>query len=66
LVLFGRLWYTVAAFLEPLWSSCLDACSLICSLTMVCLPHTTRDISSSSHHYQTMARRSHHVAARHR
>jgi hypothetical protein len=34
----------LAVFLEPLWSSCLDTCSLICSLTIVCLPHT--------HHYR--------------
>jgi hypothetical protein len=44
LVSFGSLWYTVAAFSEPLWSSYLDACSLICSLTMVCLPHTSLQV----------------------
>jgi hypothetical protein len=56
----------LAAFSEPLWSSCLDTCSLICSLTMVCLPHTTTGTSSSSRYCQTMARRSHHYADRHR
>jgi hypothetical protein len=37
---FGSLWYTVAAFLEPLCSSYIYACRLICSLTMMWLPHT--------------------------
>jgi hypothetical protein len=44
LVSFGSLWYTVIAFSEPLWSSCLDAWRLICSLTMVCLPHTSLQV----------------------
>jgi hypothetical protein len=30
----------LAAFFEPLWPSYLDACTLICSVFMVCLPHT--------------------------
>jgi hypothetical protein len=37
----------LAAFVEPLWPSCLDACKPICSLTMVCLPYTTIATSSS-------------------
>jgi hypothetical protein len=44
LLSFGSLWYTVATFLEPFWFNCLDACRLICCLTMVCLPHAPLQI----------------------
>jgi hypothetical protein len=56
----------LAAFLEPLWPSYLDACRPIYSLTIVCLSHTTIATSFFSGHYQIEAGLQPYIAALHR
>jgi hypothetical protein len=49
-----------AIFLGKLWSTYLDVYRLICSLTIVCLPHSSIATSYSSCNCQIEAGRSHH------